>query len=52
MSKQHIGKHAKMHIHWKVSPYDYTKEKENLILFQASQNIQFQKIELNLFPNL
>ncbi len=50
MSKQHIGKHAKMHIHWKVSPYDYTKEKENLILFQASQKYSIPKDRIKLIP--
>lgn len=45
-----VGKNSKLHIHWKVSPYDYSKEKESLVLFQASQKYSIPKDRIKVIP--
>lgn len=45
-----IGKKSKVHIHWKVSPYDYSKDKENSVIFQASQKYSLPKDRIKVIP--
>lgn len=47
---QKIGSKSKIHIHWRVSPYDYSKEKENTIIFQASKKYSIPKDRIKLIP--
>lgn len=53
MSKENfnIAPKSKIHIQWKVSPYDYSKEKENAIIFQASQKYSIPKDRIKVMPN-
>ena len=32
-----IKEKSKLHVHWKVTPYDYSKEKENIIIEKFSK---------------
>ena len=50
-SESKIAPKSKVHIHWKVSPYDYSKEKENSIIFQASQKYSIPKDKIKVMPN-
>ena len=46
----HIGSKSKIHIHWRVSPYDYSKDKEDSIIFQASQKYSIPKDKIKVIP--
>lgn len=45
-----IGSKSKIHIHWRISPYDYSKEKENSIIYQASKKYSIPKDRIKLIP--
>lgn len=49
-NKNIIGKNSKIHIHWKVSPYDYSKEKENEVIHQAAQKYSLPKDRIKVIP--
>ena len=38
-----VGKKAKLNFHWKVSPYDFSKEKLNRIIAKASKKYNLPK---------
>lgn len=46
-----IGAKAKIKLHWKVSPYDYTKEKTNLILTKLSKKYNIPKDKISIQPD-
>lgn len=46
-----IPSKSKIHINWKVSPYDYSKEKENAIIYQASQKYSVPKDRIKVIPH-
>jgi DNA repair exonuclease SbcCD ATPase subunit len=45
-----IPSKAKVHIHWKVSPYDYSKEKCNSLQAKASKKYGIQKDRIKIIP--
>lgn len=45
-----IGSKSKIHIHWKVSPYDYTRDKEASIIAQASSKYNIPKDRIKIIP--
>ena len=46
-----IGEKAKIHINWKVSPYDYSKEKEKSIIAKASKKYSIPKEHIRVIPD-
>ena len=50
IEKELIGKKSKVHVHWRVTPYDYSKDKENSIIFQASQKYAIPKDRIKVIP--
>ena len=45
------GKNSKIVFHWKVSPYDYSKDKENSIISKASKKFSIPKDRIKVVPN-
>lgn len=45
-----IGNKAKIHLHWKVSPYDFSKEKMNNLIFKASKKYGIPKDNISVIP--
>lgn len=50
MSKINIGKNSKIHIHWKVSPYDYSRDKEISVIHQASKKYGIPRDRIKVIP--
>lgn len=48
---QNIGKNSKIKIHWKVSPYDFSKERCNSIIAKASKKYGIPKEHIKVEPN-
>lgn len=46
-----VSKKAKINIHWKVSPYDYSKEKLNSLIAKASNKYKIPKDRIKVIPN-
>lgn len=46
-----VGENAKIHINWKVSPYDYSKEKEKSIIAKASKKYSIPKDHIRVIPD-
>lgn len=46
-----IKKKSKVNIQWKVSPYDYSKEKLNLLIAKASKKYSIPKEKIKVIPN-
>ena len=46
-----VGKKSKITIHWKVSPYDYSKDKLNTILSKASKKYSIPKDRIRVIPD-
>lgn len=47
-----VKEKAKVNIHWKVSPYDYSKEMENAIMAKASKKYGLPKGSVRVIPDL
>lgn len=45
-----VGKNARVHINWKVSPYDYSKEKVNSIIAKASKKYSIPREHIKVIP--
>ena len=45
-----IGNKAKINIHWKVNPYDFSKEKENEIISKVSKKYSINKDNIKVIP--
>ncbi len=45
-----VNKKSKIHIHWKVSPYDYSKEKLNSMIAKASAKYGITKDKIKVIP--
>ena len=46
-----VGKNAKITFHWKVSPYDYSKDKVNSIISKASKKYSIPKDKIRVIPD-
>ena len=46
-----VGENAKIHINWKVSPYDYSKEKEKSIIAKVSKKYSIPKDYIRVIPD-
>ena len=46
-----VNKNAKVQIHWRVSPYDYSPEMENNIIAKASKKYGIPKDKIKVLPN-
>ena len=46
-----VGENARIHINWKVSPYDYSKEKEKSIIAKASKKYSIPKDHIRVIPD-
>lgn len=49
-SNTNIGSKSKIHIHWKVSPYDFSRDTEKDIISQASKKYGIPKDRIKLIP--
>ena len=45
-----IGKKAKIKVHWKVNPYDFSKEKQNNIISKLSKKYSIPKDKIKVEP--
>lgn len=45
-----VKEKSKIHLHWKVSPYDYTKEKENAVALKVSKKYGIPKDKVKVIP--
>ena len=45
-----IGKKSKINIHWKVNPYDYSKEKINSLIAKFSKKYSISKERIKVVP--
>ena len=45
-----VGTKAKVKIHWKVSPYDYSKEKLDSLTAKASRKYGLDKERVKVIP--
>ena len=45
-----VKEKSKIHIHWKVSPYDYSKEKETSVILKASKKYGIPKDKIKVIP--
>jgi hypothetical protein len=45
-----VGKKSKIHLHWKVSPYDYSKDKLNSIEVAASKKYGLPRDKVKVIP--
>ena len=41
---------SKINIHWKVSPYDFSKEKLNSLIAKASKKYEIPKDRIKVIP--
>ena len=48
--KVNIGSKSKIYIHWKVSPYDYTKERVGSLIAKTSKKYSLPKDRIKLIP--
>ena len=46
-----ISKNSRITFHWKVSPYDYSKDKVNAILSKASKKYSIPKEHIRVIPD-
>ena len=46
-----VGKKSKITFHWKVSPYDYSKEKVNSIIAKASKKYGIPRERIRVVPD-
>jgi len=46
-----LGKNAKITFHWKVSPYDFSKEKESSIISKASKKYSIPREHIRVIPD-
>ena len=46
-----IGKNSKITFHWKVSPYDFSKDKENSIISKASKKYSIPREHIRVIPD-
>jgi len=46
-----IGKNSRITFHWKVSPYDYSKDKLDSIVAKASKKYGIPKEHISIIPN-
>jgi len=46
-----VGKNARLTFHWKVSPYDYSKDKVNSIISKASKKYSIPKEKIRVIPD-
>ena len=46
-----VGKNSRITFHWKVSPYDFSKEKQNSIISKASKKFGIPKDRIRVIPN-
>ena len=46
-----VKEKSRVHIHWNVNPYDYSKEMENNILAKASKKFGLHKDKIKVIPN-
>ena len=45
-----INKKSKLHFHWKVNPYDFSKEKENTLITKISLKYGVPKANIKIIP--
>lgn len=45
-----VKEKSKIHLHWKVSPYDYTKEKENAVALKVSKKYGIPRDKVKVIP--
>ena len=45
-----VKEKSRIHLHWKVSPYDYTKEKENALALKVSKKYGIPKDKVKVIP--
>lgn len=48
--KVNIGSKSKIYIHWKVSPYDYTKERVGSLIAKTSKKYSLPKDRIKVIP--
>ena len=46
-----VKKNSKIHLHWKVSPYDYTKELENSLALKVSKKYGIPRDRVKVIPD-
>ena len=46
-----VGKNARITFHWKVSPYDYSKDKVNSIISKASKKYSIPREKIRVIPD-
>lgn len=47
-----IKEKSKLHVHWKVTPYDYSKEKENIIIEKFSKKYGIPKDKVKVIQEI
>lgn len=47
-----IKEKSKIHVHWKVNPYDYSREKEKEIITKISKKFSISKDQIKVLPEL
>lgn len=45
-----VNKKSKLHFHWKVSPYDFSKEKENSLITKISKKYGVPREKIKIIP--
>lgn len=45
-----VNSKSRIHIHWNVSPFDFSKEKQNLLLAKASKKYDIPKDRIKIIP--
>jgi hypothetical protein len=45
-----VKEKSRIHLHWKVSPYDYTKEKENAVALKVSKKYGIPRDKVKVIP--
>lgn len=45
-----VGDKSKLHFHWKVNPYDFSKEKENNLIEKISNKYSITKDRIKIIP--
>lgn len=45
-----VGKNAKLNFHWKVNPYDFSKEKENSLIAKISKKYGVERSRVKVIP--
>ena len=46
-----VGKNARLTFHWKVSPYDFSKDKLNSIISKASKKYSIPREKIRVIPD-